>query len=507
VTARGVSTIGLVLVACAGPRSPGRPAPEAVSAPRPGPASSAASADAGTPWSRSAPPAALARLTAVEAPRRSSLLPNGLGLLVVEEHRRPIVSIRLVFPTGAAADPDDKAGATFLAFALLAERFDEKKATGEPVDWDEKSARREVAEAGGQYGFNVMQDAAWIGIDGYARDAALYMRFLEKIIRARRHGDDSFFALREGTRDWLEDLETADENVFMEAVARLAFGAAHPYSRPVNGTERSLAGLGLEDVVERQQQALCPGRATLVVVGDVTAAEVARKAEAAFLRWPPCREVSGPQIPLPPVGRRAVVVLPRRPATTTLVCASRALSDVKGADAALDVVALIVGHRRLHDAIREEKGWTYTPSAGVSRYRRARAFVACSHLPANQTEPGLKLFTQTLAALSTSPPSEEEVETAKAMLVSQRQIAEDDVLGTVAQITSSLALEQPVAMTSQLAALRGVTVDETRRLAKRLFAPGNWQLALSGETGRLQAAVAADGLGPASVLSVAHPQP
>src|SRR5947209_19682631 len=48
-------------------------------------------------------------------------LPNGLQIVLVEDHRLPLASFRLVFRTGNASDPGDLRGLTGMMSGLLTE--------------------------------------------------------------------------------------------------------------------------------------------------------------------------------------------------------------------------------------------------------------------------------------------------------------------------------------------------------------------------------------------------
>src|SRR5262249_12401084 len=67
-----------------------------------------------------APPALQPHSIAIPAPRET-VLPNGLTIVVVEDHRLPLVSYRLAFPIGGSFDPPDLPGLTDLLTGLLQE--------------------------------------------------------------------------------------------------------------------------------------------------------------------------------------------------------------------------------------------------------------------------------------------------------------------------------------------------------------------------------------------------
>ncbi|HMA42478.1 MAG TPA: hypothetical protein VKO86_00530, partial [Gemmatimonadales bacterium] len=65
-------------------------------------------------------PPAPTRLAPVRFPPfQESLLPNGMTLLVVENHEQPVVSVNLNFRAGALYDPAGKEGTAELVAQLL----------------------------------------------------------------------------------------------------------------------------------------------------------------------------------------------------------------------------------------------------------------------------------------------------------------------------------------------------------------------------------------------------
>ncbi|MHB8877064.1 MAG: M16 family metallopeptidase [Myxococcaceae bacterium] len=465
--------------------------------PSPRPAASA--------WKRAAVPESLPAAPWKEPETRERVLPSGLRVVVLERHRRPLVSIRLVFPSGSATETVAEGGLTFISFALLGERFDRRTEAGELEVFDEKSARRQVAEAGGQLTFRVSADTSSIGIDGYSADTSAYLSMLDRVLRDRRHGEDSFANSRDGLLDALDDLELGDDQTFQQCVAQRAFGQGHVYARPVFGSTQSLSELGLEQVVERQNRLLRPAGTTLLVVGDVNSEVVFAKAAALFGFWTPRASLVPPKIPAPVVARRkSVMLVPRLPARTTMVCAARPLSDVKAPDAVLEVLAHIVGSNRLRDALRERRGLTYGTSAELVLRRHARAFLACSRWRGSETTEGLKTFLGTLAGLKASPPSEAEVERARAVIVSHLEATHDELSSAMASLTTALEVGRPPSAAGQIAAIRGVTTEEVQSLAAQLAVLDYYQLVMSGDPSQIEPAVRVAGLGATTTAPLAH---
>jgi zinc protease len=435
------------------------------------------------------------------------MLPNGLRIVVVEHHRRPVVLVRLVLPRGALADPRSSLGATHLGVQIASD-FHERSERGEDLV-GERSFRRQVTELGGSTGFWVDPDHSVVGISGYAQDAGKYLDMLGDAVTWPRRGAESFASRREALLAAVEDLESVDPEALSRVLAEAAFGPGHPYARPVLGTAATLEPLGLEDAVAQQEVVFVPRGATLLVVGDVGAERIFGQARAAFSRW----RRRSPEPPLPiagagPPAAAEVVLLRRQPASTLVACASRPLADVPGADAALDVLAAWLGEgsaSRLAAVLRDGGGLTYEASAAVVRRRHARAFLACSALAADRAEAGVRLFRETLESARASPPTAAELERARSVLLARLEAAGDDAAGSADLWLEAIALGRPGPLLDrEREALARVTASEVHQVARAVLRPDRIRWVFSGDPRVAAAAVGANRLGPLRSFSFAR---
>jgi predicted Zn-dependent peptidase len=487
-TSRSWLPFCLLALACgAAPRalSPQPPAPPAPAAPA-------------QPWAPTPPPGPLAQAPA-RAPAVTQLeLANGLRVVVVEQHRRPIVSVRLAFPRGSLSEEREDAGLTFLAVALLTDYY-EKNSEGRRIAF-EKSFRRRVSLAGGAAFFDVGPDSSLLGIDGFAQESARYLKLLSEAVLVPRHGMESFVGRRNALLDALEDLEISDSSSFDLFLKQLAFGADHPYARPVYGRTESLERLGLENVTFRQQELLTPRGATLLVVGDVDPAAVVAQARGAFGPWRG-RSVARDAVQPPSIPKRKpeVSFIPRQPASTLIACATRPLTDVRGGEAALDLLAAALGSgggSRLNLVLREQHGLTYGAQAAMVKRRHARAWVACAHLRADKAEEGLGLFLQVLDSVRGGALTAEELEHARALLVAEVEATHDSTGGSVSAWLEAIDRGDGTPKTeARRAELERVTLEEVQALARRVLAPETTRWILSGEHQPALRAARGNGLG------------
>src|SRR5437879_5453013 len=69
------------------------------------------------------------------------------------------------------------------------------------------------------------------------------------------------------------------------AFPAIVYGRAHPYGRPLNGTEASTASLSRDRVAAFYGASYRPNAARILVTGDVTLAEARRLVAARFGGW------------------------------------------------------------------------------------------------------------------------------------------------------------------------------------------------------------------------------
>ena len=167
-------------------------------------------------------------------------LPNQLKLLVFEDHSIPAVTLQLLVSAGSWRDPQDKKGLanlTVKSVLLGTQRFsfdeinDKLDFIGANLDAD---CTRDFATVGMQ----VLKKDLDTGIDLFA-EVIVHPSFPAADVAGQK--DDIIGSLREKEDDPLEVANRAfDKALFMNS----------PYAGPVDGTEKSVAGIGTEDLAK-----------------------------------------------------------------------------------------------------------------------------------------------------------------------------------------------------------------------------------------------------------------
>src|SRR5204862_1684323 len=159
--------------------------------------------------------------------------------------------------------------------------------------------------------------------------------------------------------------------------ALLLYGPTHPYGRPIDGLERTVGAMGLDDVRAFHDRYWRPNSAVLAVAGDFEPAALVADLERAFGAWAPGPLPAADPTPERPRAPRLVLVdRPGAPQTVLRLMGpgSSRLAPDRPAISMLNVVLGGTFTSRLNFTLREKKGYTYGASSAFSTFRRPSAF-------------------------------------------------------------------------------------------------------------------------------------
>ena len=207
----------------------------------------------------------------------SARLANGLEIVVIPDHRSPVVTHMLWYRNGSADDPIGKSGiAHFLEHLMF--KGTKQHPTGEYSEL--------IADLGGQenaftsndytaYFQRVAKEHLKVCMD-YEADRMANLVLSDEVVAPERD-----VVLEE--RRMRTDSDPAD--LLSEAVQAALF-SRHPYGTPVIGWPGDIEGLGRADALAYYERFYTPENAILVVAGDVEPAAVIDLAKSVYGRIP-----------------------------------------------------------------------------------------------------------------------------------------------------------------------------------------------------------------------------
>jgi zinc protease len=325
----------------------------------------------GVDRSRLPPLGAETGFTFPEIRRRS--LPNGLRICTVEHHAVPLISVLLLMPVGASADPPDRPGLAAITGDLLDEGSGELNAL---------EVHEALGRIGAQLDTEVGSDATVLDLTVLERFAPRGLELLADMVRRPRLEQRDFDRVRELRLNRLVQLRDMPPALADRVFAQLLY-KGHPYGHLPIGTEGSLRALTLRDVSGFHRRAYHPARATVIAAGDASHDRLADLVTTAFEAWTPGASPEelpdAAAIPAPPAPADRVALVHRGAAAQSElrighVGLPRSTPDYH----ALLVLNMVLGGQfvsRINMNLREAKGYTYGARTSFDFRRGAGPFV------------------------------------------------------------------------------------------------------------------------------------
>ena len=369
---------------------------------------------------------------AVAAPKAASgkatqfTLKNGMQLLVVPDHRAPVVTHMVWYHVGGTDDPPGLSGAAHL-FEHLMFRGTKAVPNGE--------LSKIVARNGGQ-------DNAQTSLD--------YTVYFQRIAKDRLPIVMGLEADRMVNLDLSEPNVVTERDVVLEerhlrvdsqpqALAQEQMQAAlhttHPYGRPVIGWEAEIRRMGRAEAVDFYQHHYAPNNAFVMVVGDVTPDEVRKIAEEKYGSVPTRQLAPRNDDPPPPrLGdTRLNFAIPgtKLPQLLRMYRVPGYVKSPKGTAESLEVMASILGGgstSRLYKALVMDKKLAVEAGASYDGHNRGPGSFVVFAVPRD----GVSFDTleaamdQIIGTMLGAPPEEGEFNRAKTQLVAQYTYQHDN---------------------------------------------------------------------------------
>ncbi len=384
---------------------------------------------------------------------QEATLSNGLKVFVVENHREPTITFRLLFKSGDTSD-GDKPGLSDAVAALL----------------NKGTARRTALQFAQETDFIGASVEAGSGPDSLAVSASGLTKDLPKLLDlftdATLHpafpADELAKHLRKTISSLAQQKQTPS-SLASRLRGKLIYGATNPYG--AYPTEQSLGGIGREDVARSHTARFTPDNATLAVVGDVRAADILPLLEKAFVDWKPAtalvdkagKPAELPAMAEPPKGLRIHLVDRTGSVQSNVLVSCRGVARNNPDAPEIGVMNSILGggfSGRLFQNLREAHGYTYGSSSGFVMNRAGGLFSASAEIRNAVTVPAIQEILNEIRRIrSEDVPAPE--------LAMQRQYLAGNYL---------LSLESPATTAERVQAidLYGLPADYFKNYARRV---------------------------------------
>jgi len=413
---------------------------------------------------------AFAETALTSAPPASFTLGNGLQVVVIPDHRTPVVTQMIWYKVGSADETPGKSGlAHFLEHLMF------------------KGTSKHPA---GEFSQTVLR----VGGNENAFTSTDYTGYFQRV------PSEELGRMMEFEADRMTGLVLKDENVLPERdvvleefnmrvannpEARLteqimaALYLNHPYGRPVIGWRQEIEKLDREDALAFYRRFYAPNNATLVIAGDVEANDIRPMVERTFGAVPaqpaiPARRLR-PQEPEPAAARTVTLSDPRveQPGLRRYYLVPSAATATAGESAALDVLAQLMGggsNSYLYRRLVVDRPLAVTAGASYqgTSLDATQFAISASPRPGVEFSQIEQVIDEVIADIGQSPIRAEDLERVKTQLIAESIYAQDNQ-ATLARwygggLTTGLGIED---IRSWPDRIRAVTAEQIRLAAQK----------------------------------------
>lgn len=409
-----------------------------------------------------------------------STLPNGMKLVIVADKRLPLVSYRLAFPGGTAADPAGQSGLTDMLTTMLSEGTTSR--TGPQIADD-------VARLGASLSANANYDYTTLAASSLSMYSNDILKLLADVTMHPSFPEADLNRNKASAIQGLQFQRSQPDFLAREQIAKAVYGPA-PYG-VVSATAESLGGITHDRLQAEHALKFVPNRATLIVVGNVDAAAIRKQIETAFGSWTNPTASATVQIgnaasgaPKPTARTIYLVDRPGSP-QSNIVIADLATNRTSPDFYALVVMNQVLGagaSSRLFMNLREAKGYTYGAYSNIDFRRDAGVFQANSEVRTPVTGAALKEFFYELDRIRNEAVSDKEMTDAKAYLTGVFPLqleTQEDLINQLVRI-KMMGLPSNYLDTYR-DKINAITAADVQRVAKLYVTPDTAAIAIVGD--------------------------
>jgi len=391
---------------------------------------------------------------------------GGVEAWLVHEPAVPLIAVDFAFIGGAIQDPPGKAGTANLAASLLDDGAG---------DMDSKAFQDRLERKAIELSFNAERDHVRGSMRTLSENRDEAFDLLRLALTEPRFDTADVELNRAQIISMLHRQTSSPGDIASRRWWETAF-EGHPYGRPVNGTFESVPNITIDDLKTYTRRVLARANLKIAVVGDIDAETLKPLLDRVFGALPAKPDLTPVANATPQgLGRRIVVSLD----------VPQAVVDFGGPGIARKdpdfMAAYIVNHilrggvfsSRLYQEVREKRGLAYSVSDSLVWLDHAALFFGGTATRADRTGETLEVIEKEIHRLAETGPTAAELAEAKNYLNSSF-VLNLDTSSKIASMLVQLQLDDLGVgyFTQRSAMIAAVTLDDAKRVAKRLLDNG-----------------------------------
>jgi zinc protease len=406
-----------------------------------------------------------------------SVLDNGIRLLCYECPGQYVIAVTLVFDVPLAVEPRAVEGVAGMAGRLMTQGGGGRTA---------EEFADALALCGADLEIGAGLDTLVAGLETPASTLGAALGVMADAVRRPTLAPEEFANEQRLRLDEIEQEKAYPAAMASKALASALFPASARRSRPSGGTTESVSEMTRDDVEAYVRRYLGPKGTTMIVAGDIRAADVQALAEDSLGTWSNDDQTTDASLDISGVSETPQVVLVDQPDApqSTLRLAGSAIGRGDPRWAAMFVANYCVGGSfgsRINTVLREQKGLTYGADSSIQTSRGTGILVVNTAVRGDATVEAVSDIVGILRA-ARGTLRDDEVERAVHAASEAMALGFERGSAVAARVellvTSDLPLDH---VDTNLAALRQVTTDTASAAYDEIVEPDNLTVVVVGD--------------------------
>ncbi|MBZ5620340.1 MAG: insulinase family protein [Acidobacteriia bacterium] len=406
-------------------------------------------------------------------------LPNGLGVVLVEDSRFPLVTARLNFQGGSKYDPKDMPGLAEAVGSVMTEGTKTRTA---------RQISEETDAIGGSLNGAAGADSLTVSGGALSEHLTRLLVLMADVSRNANFPEDEVNLHKQNRIQSLRNERSEPGFLAEEKMAEVVYGSS-PYSH-IAPTEAAVGKLEPKVLATFRDTYILPNNATLIVIGKLPArADLMKTITEQFGSWQQKTLPPSPKMDTPAPKRQIVLV--DRPGS---VQADIHVGRLAPTRLTPEYFPLMVGNTilgggansRMFKNIREKEGFAYDAHSQYDTHRDAGDFEAVTQVRNEVIEPALKAVLAELDQMASTPVGSDELTNIKNYVAGLYVLRLETQDGLANQLNSMKALGLPNDyLETYTTRVRSVEPDQVLSAAKKYMAPGQAAVVVVGDASKI----------------------
>lgn len=389
--------------------------------------------------------------------------PGGIEAWLVSDDTVPVVMMNFAFKgAGGSQDPADLPGVANLLSALLDEGAG---------PYDSEAFQTALQDRSVRLSFSADRDTFYGNLQMLADNPAEGVELLKVALTEPSLADEAIGRMRDQIISGIRRDQRDPMEVAAELWSKSAF-PDHPYGRPLDGTEESVAAITRDDLAAFKDATMARGNLHVVVVGAIDAGTLKPLLDEAFAGLPDTATLTPVPHVLPKTGETVAETMDVPQAAIRFGGPGLERSDpdfIPGF-----VMNYILGggsfSSRLFEEIREKRGLAYSVYSYLVPLDHSAVFGGGTATRADRADETVSLIKAEIARMAEAGPTQTELDEAKAYLTGAYPLRFDSSASIAGQLLQIQLEDLGIDYVDQRNALiEAVTLDDVKRVADRVL--------------------------------------